>query len=368
MSSRLAIFLPSLVAGGAERAMLNLATGMADRGLNVDLVLASAHGPYLPHVPQRIRVIDLGVRRVLASTARLARYLRIERPEVLLAAMDHANLVALWARELSATRTRVFVSTHSMISHSLKGEVPWRERLIPALVRGFYPRADAVVAVSDAVAQDLARVGRIRRERIHVIHNPIVMPGLARLASVTPQHPWFEGIEVPLVSAAGRLAREKDFPTLLRALRLVVRARPARLAILGEGPQRAAMEALIRDLGITGLVEMPGHVDNPYSWMARSSVFVLSSAWEGLPTVLIEAMACGTPVVSTDCPGGVREILFDGKLGTLVPVGDETSMAQAILDVLASPPPKEPLRQRAMDFSLHASVERYLSLISPLVA
>lgn len=367
MSGHVAIFLPSLAEGGAERAMLNLASGMADRGLGVDLVLACAHGPYLSEVPSSVRVVDLGANRVLTSTPRLARYLRAQRPSVVLAAMDHANLIALWARGLAQTRTPVIVTTHSLISLAARGQVPWRERFIPILVRIFYPKADAIVAVSRAAADELARVARLPSGTIHVIYNPVVTSSMHRAASQESAPPGSRGGPVAMVLAVGRLAREKDHATLIRAFQLVVRDRPARLAILGEGPERPRLEALAASLHLQHLVAMPGHVEDPYGWMERAAVFVQSSRWEGMGLALTEAMAAGTPVVSTDCPGGVREILLDGRLGRLVPVGDVSAMAAAILDVLANPPPTEPLRRRALDFSLDASVERYLALMSPFI-
>jgi glycosyltransferase involved in cell wall biosynthesis len=331
---KIALFLPSLRGGGAERVMLNLAKGFAARGVKVDLVLAKAEGPYLAEVPPEVRVIDLKAPRVLASLPGLVRYLRRERPAALLSAMDHANVVALWARRFSGVSTRVVVSIHTTTSLALQNSRQIKARLTPYLARCFYSDADAIVAVSKGVAEDLVRITGMPAARIHVIYNPVVTPEVFARAKEPVEHPWFDAGQPPVILGVGRLTKPKDFPTLMRAFALVRRERPARLMILGEGEERPRLEALIKELGLEDDVALPGFVDNPYAYMARAAVFVLSSAWEGLPTVLVEAMACGCPVVSTDCPSGPAEILEGGKYGPLVPVGDAVGLSHKILTVL----------------------------------
>ena len=360
----LAIFLPSLEGGGAQRNALNLAIGIEKRGLPVQLVLAEARGVYMKLVPETIPIVDLDSAHVVRSLPRFVSFLRRERPETVLAVMDHVNIVALLAQRIARTSTRTIVSTRTIMSLARHGAVPKREAFLPPLARLTYPWADTVIAVSQGAAEDLSRVIGLDSDRIQVIYNPVVTSEMLERQHEPSAHPWFNPGEPPVICAAGRLAPEKDFATLLRAFRLMHEQQPSRLMILGEGPLRHNLETLIAELGIAESVSLPGYVENPYPYMANSAVFVLSSAWEGLPTVLIEAMAFGTPVVSTDCPGGAAEILEDGHHGQLVNVGDAQALANAILDSLLSPRNADQLRSRAMDFHVDKIVEEYISLFA----
>jgi glycosyltransferase involved in cell wall biosynthesis len=232
-------------------------------------------------------------------------------------------------------------------------------RLVPLL----YPRASQIIAVSDGVADDLSRFSGVERNRIDVVQNPVVTPELAALADEPVDHPWFSPGEPPVILGVGRLSDQKDFATLLRAFALVRAKRPARLVILGEGGYRAELEQLVTQLGIGADVDLPGFAGNPFSYMSKASLFVLSSKFEGLPGALIEAMACGTPVVATDCPSGPREILEDGSLGGLVPVGDPESLAAAIGHALDQPTPPGRLRAKAAEYTVDRAVSRYLALL-----
>jgi glycosyltransferase involved in cell wall biosynthesis len=359
----ISIFLPSLAGGGAERMMLNLAGRFVKRGKTVDLVLARATGPYLANVPEGVGILDLGAHRVLTALPGLARYLSRRGPAALLAAMDHANLVAIWAKRLARVDTPVFVSVRNTLSVEARRGVRLRDKALPALARRFYPRAAGVIAVSRGVAEDLESHVGLEAGSVKVIYNPVVTPELADLAEQPLDHPWLATGASPLLLAAGRLTQQKDFATLIDAFAALRSRRPARLLILGEGPERTRLEEKIRDAGLHGEVRLEGFVDNPFAYMRRADLFVLSSAWEGLPGVLIQAMACGTPVVSTDCPSGPREILLDGKLGALVPVGDSKALAVAMLDTLDAPASPEALRRRAADFSLAEIASEYLQLL-----
>ena len=337
LRKKVALFLPSLRGGGAERVMVNLARGFSEKGFDVDLVLAKAEGPYLSQVPPEVRVIDLHSSRVLASLPHLVRYLRRERPQAILSAMDHANVVAIWARKLARVQCRVVVTVHSTLSRATTNSSNFRGRLMPRLIRIFYPWADAVVAVSGGAAEDLAKTTGLPQERIQVIYNPIVTPEILEKAEEPLNHPWFAPGEPPVILSVGRLTKAKDYPTLVRAFALVRQELPARLMILGEGEERPKLEALVRELGLDDDVSLPGFVDNPYAYMARSAVFALSSAWEGLPTVLIEALAVGTSVVATDCPSGPREIATLTNACQLVPVGSPLDLAHAIVKSIRKP-------------------------------
>jgi glycosyltransferase involved in cell wall biosynthesis len=254
------------------------------------------------------------------------------------------------------------ISPRNMLSTGLAAEPTIRNRMIIKLARLFFRSADAAICVSQGVAEDFIKVTGMPRQKTHVVYNPIVSPGLEQKMHEVISNPWFAPDDPPVILAVGRLAVAKDYPTLLHAFSLVCQQRPARLIILGEGRERARLELLVKDLGISDHVQMPGSVKNPIAYMAHARLLVLSSRWEGLPNVLVEALACGTPVVSMDCPSGPREILEDGVFGTLVPVGDETALAVAIQETLNKIPDRAMLRQRAQDFTLDESVRKYIRI------
>lgn len=356
-----AVFAPSLALGGAQRAMVNIAAGMARRGIRVDLLLAEARGPFLELVPSDVRIIDFRSRPAVTSLPRLLRYVRRERPDVLLSTLN-ASLTALLAKRLLGPGLRVvarYENTFSMVTRCSR----LRTRCSTRAVGRLLPHADAVVAVSHAAADDLRLAVPGAAHLVRTAPNPVVTPALRSQARLPVEHPWFNDPGTAVMIAVGRLSDEKDYPTLLRAAARVVRSRPARLVILGEGPRRRELTALARELGITGRVDFPGFVSNPYAYMARARVLVSSSKYEGLPAVLVEAMACGTPVVSTDCPSGPGEILEDGKLGKLTPVGDWKALANAVEETLDAPPDSETLTAKARRYSAETAVDRYLQIL-----
>lgn len=363
---RLAIFLPTLVSGGTERSLLNLAVGFVRRGYATDFILAQCEGSFMPQVPDIVRLVELNPRHVKAgrsilSLPYLVRYLRRERPAALFTAL-HANIIAVWARQLARVPFRLVISEQNTFSVHNQMLPFGYQQLMVELVRKNYPLADVISAVSGGVADDLSRVARVARDRIQVVYNPIITPDLAEKAKENLDHPWFYPGKRPVILAAGRLDTQKDYPYLIRSFARVRQSHPARLMILGEGPDRDALVSLIRHLSLEDDVCLPGFVKNPYPYMTRASVFVLSSRWEGLPTVLVEALFCGMPVIATDCPSGPREILSNGQYGRLVPVGDEDRMVEAILDTLNGKvllPPIESWKPYLLD----NVVNQYLSAI-----
>lgn len=352
-TSRLTIFLPALHDGGAERVMVTLANAFA------------ARGPHLADVSPAVRVVDLKAGRVLMAILPLARHLRRERPQALLAAMTHANVAALLARRLSRAPVRVVVSERSTIGQDHRRARGLAARINYALVPRTYPWADGVCTVSRAASADLERFSRLSPGQVQTIYNPFELARIERLAAEAAGHSWLDAGQPPVVLAIGRLTEQKDFFTLVRAFATLRQGRRARLAILGEGEDRAALERLVAELGLAqDDVQLPGYVRNPFAWLARCALFVLSSRWEGLPGVLIEALACGVPVVSTDCPSGPDEILEGGRWGRLVPVGDAPALAQAMADTLDTPRHRLPDgRLRAQDFEPERAVDAYLQLL-----
>lgn len=366
---KITLFMASLGGGGAERVMVNLAQGLVEAGMRVDFVLASATGPYVPLIPPEVRVIDLDkAPRIITSLPSLARYLRAERPDAIISGLDHANIVALWARFLSGVRTKAMVTVNIDYSAFWPGKKPWKDAVLLRLVGLFYPWADAIVGASSGATESMARVAGLPRHRLQTIYNPVVTPEVRAKMAAPLDHPWLNDPTIPVILGVGRLLPVKDFPTLIRAFAHLRQERPARLLILGEGADRPALEALVAELGLGEDVALSGFVDNPYAYMARASVFALSSKSEALPTVLIEALACGCPVVSTDCPSGPAEILEGGQHGALVPVGEPAALAAALRQALDAPPDKDRLRARAEAFSLAKITRDYLAALgfSPL--
>ena len=363
---RIACFLPSLAGGGAERVALNLAQGLQRRGCDVDLILAQARGPYRANLPEGVRVIDLDSPRVFKSIPRLARHLRDERYDAVISHMNHANIAAILARRLAGVETLpcLLVVEHNMLS-ATKTKLR-RERLLPWFMQRFYPAADAVVGTAEVMSRDLEQVLRFPPGSVYTIYNPVVDDLLPKRASEPLEHPWFAPDEPPVLLAIGRLTQQKNFGVLLDAFARLRDKRAVRLVILGEGEERASLETKISNLKLEGAVQMPGFVSNPYAYLKHARLFVLSSQWEGLPAVLIEALGCGCPVVSTDCPSGPREILADGAFGTLVPMMDIKALALAMETALDAPRQSSRLIERAQSFSFDASVTNYLKLIDSL--
>ena len=361
---RIAFFMDALHGGGAEKVVVNLLEGLVKQDkFDLDLILATKEGPYLDRVPEQVRIIDLQKDRAVTATLPLMRYLRQNQPWVLIGNMGHVNVVASIAKELARTKTRLLLVEHNTLSVS-KTNLK-RAKLVRLLMKWLYPRANAIAGVSIGVAQDLEQQLELNR-KVKVLNNPVVNEALIAQSQADLKHPWFSADLPPVFLAVGRLDRQKDFSNLLHAFALVKKQKDARLIILGEGSEREKLEAIVEDLNLKEDVLLPGFVKNPYAYMKRASCFVLSSKYEGLPTVLIEAMACGCPVVATNCPSGPDEILEHGTYGALVPVGDSKALAKAMIETLENSPKTELLMQRSHEYSTEKVVATYLSLLDRL--
>jgi glycosyltransferase involved in cell wall biosynthesis len=339
MKEKIALFLPSLVGGGAERVMVNLANNMAAKGVSVDLVVAHTKGAYRNQVASNVNIIDFKSERSLASFPKLVGYLRSEKPKALISALEHTNVLSIWAKRLSFAPTKNIITEHissSLISYTA-GYTPSKLCATLYAMRFTYPLAEKIVTVSQGVADDLVETIGINKNKLEVIYNPVLNDAMFQKAEETLDHPWFQEGQPPVLLGVGRFVPQKDFPNLLKAFALLRKKQMARLVILGEGELRPQLETLVKELGITEDVQLPGFHRNPYVFMKRASVFVLSSVLEGLPTVLIEAMALGTPVVSTDCKSGPKEILGNSGYGTLVPTENPEALAAAIEKTLSLP-------------------------------
>ena len=364
-TGRVAFYLPNMEAGGAQRVTVNLVNALAERGVGIDLVVSYRRGEFRGAVDRRVRVVDLGARPLpvfglLGSVPALRRYLVDREPDVLVSAMTFANVVAIVAARAARTGTRILVTEHTPFG---RRDAP-KDRATAALATGLYRLADGVIAVSAGVAESVIEGTAVDAGDVSVVHNPIVTAELVDRTDAPTPRGWAGADGRAVVLGVGRLAPEKDFRTLVAAVaRLVEAGRDIELVVLGEGPERDRLEATAGRLGIADRVSFPGYVENPYAYMSAADVFALSSRREGLPTVLVEAMACGCPVVATDCESGPREILCDGEHGPLVPVGDPAALANALAATLDEPPDPARLRARADDFSAATVTESYLALL-----
>jgi len=378
---KVAIFIPSLERGGVERNVVYLAGGLIEHSFDVDLLTASVSEAFLEQLPPSVRIIKLAVRwmpprlgGIFSERLRLAlsilpallSYLRHQRPEAVIS--FQSSVAAIWAKRLIRSHTRLIVRESNTASVATASNKDWFSRLVPYLKRCSYPKADAVVAVSKGVADDLAQNIRIPPDRIHVIYNPTFDDSIVRKAAEPLEHEWFAVGQPPVILGVGRLTHQKDFPTLLKAFAIVRAQVAARLVIIGEGSDRAQLLALASQLGVEPDVQLRGFEVNPYKYMARARVFVLSSIYEGLPNTLIEAQALGVPAVSTDCPSGPREILMNGAAGPLVAVGDFQTLAAEILRLLED---KELARRFADEglkgvgrFRPEKAIKQYLDLLN----
>lgn len=332
---RVALFMPTLGGGGAERVMIQLAGKLADEGMVVALVVASSVGVLRTEISSHVELVDLGAGRVMSAIMPLSAWLSAWRPDALIACQVHANVVAYLAHRRAGTGCRLILREVSTPSVNMKSVGLVMRTLLWLLMRWAYVRADAVVAVSHGVADDLRRYLRADLPRLRVIYNPVIDEGLYAKAEQPIEHPWFSQDEsVPVVLAVGRLTEAKNYELLIRAFALVAKNRRARLLILGEGEDRSKLQQLIEEFQLAECVSMPGFDSNPYKYMNRCSVYVMSSLWEGLPGALIQALALQASIVSTDCPSGPNEILAGGRFGYLVPSGDDKALAGALLQAI----------------------------------
>lgn len=360
---RLALYGFHRGANGIGRVMCNLANAVAAQGVAVDVLVSRADSADLRLLDPAVRVIELGARRGPASVAALADYLTRAQPATLLSNREWANRLALHARRRAGVPVQLAFRVGSPMSASLARR-PWPNRLWHRWrLRRSYRAADHVIAISVGVADDIRAVIGPTCGPVAVLPNPSVAADLDQQAAAAMSHPWLRQPDRPLLLAAGRLVAAKDFALLLRAFAVLRRSRPARLVIIGEGPLRAGLLSLAAELGISDDLALPGFVATPAAWMSRASLFVVSSAYEGGPNVLIEALACGTSAVSTDCPHGPREILGNGRWGRLVPPGDVVALAEAMAATLDAPLPAATLRDAMAPYRADVAARAYLQAL-----
>jgi glycosyltransferase involved in cell wall biosynthesis len=365
MSVRFAFYMPHLRTGGAERVTVNLANHFVARGERPLMLLDRRDGALIDALMPGVEVVSLDAPRTLLALPRLRRVLRDRHPAVLLSGITYNSPIAILAAGLAGGRTRVAVAEHTVLSHELDERGPRDRAVVPRLLQLAYRHAAAILCPTEAIAADLARLCGIPRRRIEVLPNPVIGPDTAARAARPTGDVWLVGPD-PVFVAAGRMTPVKDFSTLLAAFARVAAHRSARLILLGDGPLREALTHEAASLGVADRVRLPGAVADPLPWFARAAAVVSSSRYEGFGNVLVEALACGTPVVSTDCPGGPRSILDGGRYGRLVPVGDAPALAAAMLEVLDRRPDAALLRQGAERYTIERAGDQYLERLGAL--
>lgn len=368
---RLTFFIPDMSVGGAEQVVVNIVNGLSARGYDVELLLSRTRGELQPELASHVTVVELPptplpVLGVATHLPALVSYLNRTNPAALFPHLNHTSIVCLAAKKLSDADTKVIPTQHS--SPGVSDDQTLKGRVVLRLCSQLYPSADRIIAVSEGVAETLVDRLSVQREIISVLHNPIEVDAVRERARDPVDHRWVEEDETDVILFVGRLAEQKDLETWLRTFERVHEQHPATRGILvGKGSERERLSALADELGLSDVVSIPGYVENPYRFMKQADVFLLSSQYEGLPTVLIEALACGCPIVSTDCPSGPREILADGEYGTLAPVGDVDALADGVRTTLADPVAADKLQRRADDFAPDAVFDDYEQFIEQYV-
>lgn len=372
---RVAFFLPSLEPGGTERNVVNLINNIDKQKYSLALVLGEKKGDFVKKINEDIPITSLDASSSFKLFLKLVSYFKKEEPDIFVSSFSRINIVCIMAKIFSGSRVKIVATEHAIFSFlPVIAKTPARRFFayffLPVIAKIIYPKADAIICVSKGIADDLLKVTHCSKT-ITTIYNPVISNRVYELANDHVDHQWFVNSEVPVIVAAGRLVDCKDYPTLLKAFSLVVKERPARLAILGKGPEEFKLKKLVNTWGLFKSVDFLGFQENPFKYMKRASVFTLSSLQEGFGNVIIEAMACGVPVVSTDCPAGPGEIIENGKNGILIPVGDYKFLSEAILKVLDNSSLVKNLSrnglERAKDFSIEKSVKGYEKIFQELV-
>ncbi|WP_336722575.1 glycosyltransferase [Acinetobacter soli] len=364
---KVALIIPTLGGGGAERTAVLLANGFANAGLETYVIavnLAGEKSKLKAELSPGVHLVDLACGQVKYMSRPLVAWLKQVQPDALISTMTHTNIMVYWAKQLSGITTRLICRETSTASVNLKHRTGLKKWLLQSAMRWVYQRCDVLVPVSQGVADDMQQYLGTALPKTHVIYDPVITPELYQLAQAAVEEPWFQPERsIPVIVAAGRLTEAKNYPLLLHAFAQLIQRTPAHLFILGEGEQRAELESLIHTLGLQQYVALPGFRANPFAYMAKADVYVMSSKWEGLPGALIQALALKLNIVSTDCPSGPREILEQGRYGVLVPNQDQAALSDALFKILQGDIQTDRAQHPEQVYGLDAITQAYLALI-----
>ncbi len=372
---RVVFFLPSLEVGGTERGVVNLVNYIDEQKYRVSILLGKLKGDFIKEVKSSIEIENLNASVSLGLFFSLVRYFKTQKPDIFISAFPRVNVICILAKIFSGASVKIIITEHSVFSMlPVIAKTSFRRLIarffMPAMVRFLYPKADAIICVARGIASDLQKSVKTKND-IKVIYNPVINDGIYQLALEQVNHLWFVNQDIPVIVAVGRLVECKDYPNLFKAFKLVLKKKPTRLVILGDGPEKENLRNLVNQMGLSSSIAFLGFQSNPFKYMKQSSVFVLSSLQEGFGNVIIEAMACGVPVVSTNCPVGPGEIIENNKNGILVPVGNYQKMSDAILGILNNLQLAKNLissgKERAEFFSVNKSVAEYEKVFEELM-
>lgn len=369
MEKRILVFMHDFRGGGAEKVAILLANGFVKAGCAVEIVVLKDEGPMRSLLLDSVEVTSLNCDRVSKSLFKLIKLLRKRESDLIISHMTHVNTIVTLAAIATRKTDKLCLVEHNMMSKNYKIQSSFSVKLAYLSTKFLYRYCDKIVAVSSGVKDSIIRFTGVSKEQVVVIFNPVVDPAAmkSKLLSVTDQkrhlHPFFEQ-NVPVLVGIGSLTEQKNFELLIESIPHLIKTRDCRVLILGEGPRRNQLQKRLDSLGLSSRVDLVGFVDDPAEYLISSSLFVLSSKWEGLPTVVIEALATGTKILSTDCPSGPNEILVNGKYGELVALdASPKHFADKIKLALDTKVQKELLFERAEDFSIATSTQKYLELI-----
>jgi glycosyltransferase involved in cell wall biosynthesis len=361
MSTKVTLFIGDLSIGGAERVTVNLANQLAENGYQVEVVVVSRQGELVTDLVSDVQFTVLPADRMRWAVIPLVKHLRSSQPDIVISLLTPANIIMILSVKLSMTSPQIIATEHGKKLD--EDSVSTQRDLI--LAKYLYKYADDIVGVSKGVSQDIIKWANIDPNKVTTIYNPTISEELIASDSSIPSQLESRQNGSKIILSAGRHVEQKDFQTLIRSFaKLLADYSNIRLVILGEGELTPEYKRLSNELGVQEKVTFPGFVDDPFQYMRHADVFALSSRWEGLSLVLIEAMACGTPVISTDCPSGPAEVLKNGEYGELVPVGDSEAMKNGLKNTLENPLSAEKLRERARDFSIERSTKQYEDLFN----
>lgn len=362
-SKKIALFFATSGHSGVDTVVKNLIEEFSKQSVHFDLLRIHNHGPHIETLPENVRDIRFPVKHKLTALPFLAHYLITEKPDVVLTANHSLNRLTLLARLLVFSQSKVVIRM-GMSIEGKTGEMPKKRRQKTiASMKFWYRFADSVIVPSLGLGVEMKKLVQIDETKLHVINNPVVTEKLKKLSLQSIDEVWLKQKKYPLILAVGSLEKRKDFTTLIKAFAMLLSQKQARLIILGEGKERSNLTQLVEKLGVAEQVKLPGFRQNPYAYMKKADLFVLSSLREGSGAVLVEALACGTPVVSTACPVGPDEILQQGKLGKLVSTGDIKGLSEAMLETLLNPLPEQQLLEGAEAFRSDLSARQYLKAL-----
>ncbi|MDD5439061.1 MAG: glycosyltransferase [Candidatus Omnitrophica bacterium] len=361
--------IPSLTGGGAERIVQLVSKNLPREKYSLKIVVFNDTRAY--DIPGDIEVVSLHKKRAsdfFGLIMRLAQHIDAGQPDIVIGSLTYANFVSIAAVWISKSRPKLIITEHNNLRKDFRTERFYPVRMM--LVRLLYPYADRIICVSKGCADDIAGMLGLVRTRIEVIYNPVSLEDIGVLKNESLHHPWFNPKQMPIVISAGRLAKQKGFDILLKAFSLVRQRTQARLLILGDGTELAALRELSNKLNIDKDVSFLGFQENPFNLIKHSEIFVLSSLWEGFGNVIVEAMACGTCVVASDCSFGPGEIITHGINGYLVQPGDEVALSNTLIELLSNQDLRQKMRTAALirsrDFSVDNIIERYDAVLNDL--